>query len=81
MMNQRMEYDGMVFVPLIFRLKNWETRWFSVQNFRNVSVPVAAGKTPMVSPPYPPMLVAWPYTTMHVLHLQAGLMPLISTTQ
>ena len=26
-------------------------------------------------PPHPPMLVAWPYTTIHVLYLHAGLMP------
>ena len=39
----------------------------------------AAGKppfpAPMVSPSCPPMLVAWPYTTIHVLYSHAGLMP------
>ena len=31
--------------------------------------------TYVVSPPHPPILVAWPYTTIHVLYLHAGLMP------
>ena len=37
----------------------------------------AAGNPPVPAhgiPPYPPLLVAWPYTTIHVLYLHAGLM-------